>query len=76
MNKTSNVIQINRDMIFPDDLMSFKEITAKYRLKYGFLYKWSVRMKEIKTYSRGCIVISERDLLKFLDKRGRKWRAS
>ena len=70
----NNVIQMNRDII-PEDLMSFRQITDKYGLKYGFLYKWSVLMKALRTYDRGGIVISEKDLLNFLDKRGRKWQA-
>ena len=69
-----NVIPINRDSM-PNDLMSFREITEKYKLKYGFLYKWSVLEKAIRTYDRGGIVISEKDLLDFLDKRGRRWQA-
>lgn len=69
----NNVVSFNRDM--PDDLMSFREIMDKYKLKYGFLYKWSVIMKQIRTYDRGGIVISEKDLLEFLDKRGRRWQA-
>lgn len=72
---SNNIVSISRD-IFPSDLMSFREITEKYKLKYGFLYKWSVLEKVIRTYDRGGIAISERDLLEFLDKRGRKWQAS
>lgn len=70
----NNVIQINRDMM-PNDLMSFRQIGEKYGLKYGFLYKWSVLKKELRTYDRAGIVISEKDLLEFLDKRGRRWQA-
>lgn len=67
-----NVISFKRD-VQPDDLMSFREIGEKYKLKYGFLYKWSVLEKVLRTYDRGGIVISEKDLLNFLDKRGKKW---
>lgn len=72
----NNVISINRikDEI-PNDLMSFREIIEKYKLKYGFLYKWSVLKKVIRTYDRGGIVISEAELLHFLDERGKKWQA-
>lgn len=72
----NNVISINRvkDEI-PNDLMSFREIMEKYKLKYGFLYKWSVLQKAIRTYDRGGIVISEAELLNFLDERGKKWQA-
>ena len=55
--------------------MSFREIIEKYKLKYGFLYKWSVLKKVIRTYDRGGIVISEAELLHFLDERGKKWQA-
>lgn len=71
----NNVISFNRDSM-PTDLMSFRQIMEKYGLKYGFLYKWSVLEKRLRTYDRGGIVISESDLLRFLDERGRKWQAS
>ena len=73
--KMNNVINFNKGSI-PNDLMSFREISEKYKLKYGFLYKWSVLEKAIRTYDRGGIVISENDLLEFLDRRGKKWQAS
>ena len=71
----NNIISFNRDAQ-PGDLMSFREIGSKYGLKYGFLYKWSVLEKKLRTYDRGGIVISENDLLRFLDERGKRWQAS
>ena len=72
----SNVLSFyNREDSRPSDLMSFREIMEKYKLKYGFLYKWAVTMKKIPVYDRGGIVISEADLLCFLEMRGRKWQA-
>lgn len=72
----SNVLSFTREVnAIPDDLMRFPEIIKKYNLKYGFLYKWAVLNKAIKTYDRGGIAISEKDLLEFLDERAKKWQA-
>lgn len=71
-----NVISINRDSLKnrPNDLMSIAELCAKYGYKYGYLYKWSVRAKNmgldhIEPYYKGGLVLSEKDVLNFEERR-------
>lgn len=61
---------------YPDDLLTFDEVKQKYGYKYGFIYKWCVLEDEIPCYDKcGYRAISEADLIKFRNKRVRKWRA-
>lgn len=71
-----NVINFNREteaLKSPDDLMSFKELEIKYGLKYGFLYKWACLKRELNLYERGCLKLSEKEVLDFLYKRTMKY---
>ncbi len=63
----NNVINFNKSKIeIPNDLMTFKEIELKYKIKYDTLYKYTKRMNEIPVYTRGGLRVSERDVIVWL----------
>jgi len=58
----------------PSDLMTINELCQKHGFKYGYLYKWSCLLNEIKVYSAGKIQLSESEVLQFEDnKRSKKY---
>lgn len=61
----SNVININREIKEPNDLMSFDELKIKHGFKYGYLYKHSCQTGEITVYPRGVLKLSEHEVLEF-----------
>ena len=65
----NNVINLmNREQSsVPDDLMTFKEIESKYKIKYQTLYKYTKTLKEIPVYTRGGLRVSERDVIEWLN---------
>lgn len=72
----TNVINFDRSLNNrPDDLMSLIDLCAKYsNYTYSYLYKWSVRakkegLKHITPYWEGGLVLSEREVLEFDDKK-------
>lgn len=63
----NNVINLNKSKIeIPNDLMTFKEIELKYKIKYDTLYKYTKRIKEIPVYTKGGLKVSERDIISWL----------
>lgn len=63
----NNVINFNNSKIeIPNDLMTFKEIGLKYKIKYPTLYKYTKILKEIPVYTRGGLKVSENDVVKWL----------
>lgn len=71
----NNVININRNRedIIPEDLMTFKALGIKHNLKYGFLYKWACMKNEIHIYDRGTLMLSEKEVIEFVEKRAKKY---
>lgn len=61
----SNVINLNREEI-PADLIRFKDVCAKYGIKYPTLYKYTRILREIPYYNKGGLKVSERDLKNWL----------
>ena len=64
----NNVINLNKSKIeIPNDLMTFKEIESKYKIKYSTLYKYTKTLKEISVYTRGGLRVSEQDIIAWLN---------
>nr|DAO24394.1 MAG TPA: excisionase [Caudoviricetes sp.] len=64
----NNVINLNKSKIeIPNDLMTFKEVGLKYKIKYPTLYKYTKTLNEIPVYTRGGLKVSERDVIKWLN---------
>ena len=63
----NNVINFEKSKsVIPDDLMTFKEIEFKYKLKYQTLYKYTRILSEIPVYTRGGLRVSEKDIVEWL----------
>lgn len=62
----NNVIKFNKDAT-PDDLITIKNFAKKYELSVSFLYKLFYKGK-IKRYKRGFWKLSEKEVLKVLEK--------
>lgn len=65
--KVNNVINFNREEI-PTDLIRFKDVYAKYGIKYCTLYKYTRILREIPFYNKGGLKVSETDLKNWLKK--------
>ena len=50
----------------PQDLLSIKDMCAKYGFEYSYLYKWAIRKGAIKAYYRGLWKLSEQEVLAFI----------
>lgn len=69
----NNVINLNREEVRPNDLMTFKELYLKYGYKYNYLYKWACLKNQIKIYPVGTLKLSESEVLEFERKRAMKY---
>lgn len=64
----NNVINLNKSKIeIPNDLMTFKEIEIKYKLKYQTLYKYTRTLNKIPVYTHGGLRVSEKDVVEWLN---------
>lgn len=64
-----NVINLKTSKIdFPNDLMTFKEVYEKYKIKYCTLYKYTRQLPEIPVFTRGGLKVSEKDVIEWLNK--------
>lgn len=64
----NNVITLKESKLeIPNDLMTFKEVGLKYKIKYSTLYKYTKTLNEISVYTRGGLKVSERDVIKWLN---------
>lgn len=71
-----NVVELKPKREFPDDLLTFGEVFHKYGYKYNFIYKWCVLENELLCYEKQSRrAIRESDLLEFMGRRQKKWRA-
>lgn len=73
MNNVINFERFKDESKTPDDLMTLKELGIKHGFKYGYLYKWSCREKQITVYDRGTLYLSEKEVLEFAKKRALKY---
>lgn len=62
----NNVISMNRRETIPNDLMTFKEVEDKYKIKYCTLYKYTRQVAVIPVYTKGGLRVSEKDVQNWL----------
>ena len=54
-----------KSSIYPQDLMSLKELHEKHGYNYDYLYKYSILKGDITVYFRGTWKLSETEVLEF-----------
>ena len=62
----NNVINLNERGV-PSDLMTFKEVEEKYKIKYCTLYKYTRQFPEIPVFTNGGLKVREQDVISWLN---------
>ena len=62
----NNVINFTKKDEIPNDLMTFGEVSMKYKIKYPTLYKYTRQKREIPFYTKGGLKVSESDIRAWL----------